>query len=101
MYTRVTTFQADPSKLDEMAAQVDGVAAEISGIAGLNVAHVSWRDDGAGNVTAISRIFVVSGMSTSRTLFLRVERGSGSAVSRIANSLTARANRLSLRAKCS
>ena len=53
MYTRVTTFQADPSKLDEMAAQVDGVAAEISGIAGLNVAHVSWRDDGAGNVTAI------------------------------------------------
>ena len=53
MYARVTTFQADPSKLDEMAAQVDGVAAEISGIAGLNVAHVSWRDDGAGNVTAI------------------------------------------------
>jgi len=53
MYARVTTFQADPSKLDGMAAQVDGVAAEILGIAGLDVAYVSWRDDGAGSVTAI------------------------------------------------
>ena len=53
MYARVTKFQADPSKLGGMAEQVDSITTEISGIAGLDVAYVAWRGDGAGSVTAI------------------------------------------------
>jgi len=53
MYARVTNFQCDPARIDDMAKQVDAVSAEIAKVPGIQTAYAVWRGDGAGVVTAI------------------------------------------------
>ena len=53
MFARVTTYNADPQKLDEMASQIDGLKQQINKIAGVVDVYSAWRADGQGVTTAI------------------------------------------------
>jgi hypothetical protein len=53
MYARVTTFHADPARLDEMNEIRESIKADLKLILGLQVTLASWNDEGKGSVTAI------------------------------------------------
>ncbi|MGI9482883.1 MAG: hypothetical protein ACR2OR_11070 [Hyphomicrobiales bacterium] len=53
MYARVTTFHADPARLDEMVATIEGLKADVKAIAGVVEVYSAWRADGHGVTTAI------------------------------------------------
>ena len=55
MYARVTTFQCDPSRLDELAAIIDEVKPKIEELPGVVDVYGMWRSDGHGMVTGIYR----------------------------------------------
>ncbi len=53
MYARVTTFQSDPSKIDEMNEIRNSIKSQLANVAGLSVAFAAWNDDGGGSVMAV------------------------------------------------
>jgi hypothetical protein len=53
MYARVTTFQSDPSRIDEMNEIRNSIKSQLANVAGLSVAFAAWNDDGAGSVMAV------------------------------------------------
>ena len=53
MYARVTTYQADASRLDELEAKLDAIKGQVQAIAGIVNVYSVWRADGKGVVTAI------------------------------------------------
>ncbi len=53
MYARITTYQCDPSLLDEMTAQLDEIRTQVNAISGVVDVYTVWRADGNGVTTAI------------------------------------------------
>lgn len=53
MYARVTTYQCDPAKLEEMAAQMDAVKSAVEAIDGILSTYTVWRADGQGVTMSI------------------------------------------------
>ena len=53
MFARVTKYQADPSRIHEMEAVLDGLKDQIQKISGAVAIYNVWRADGQGVVTAI------------------------------------------------
>ncbi len=54
MYARVTQYQMDPNREDEVLAKLDGLTSQIKAIPGIVAAYTSWRsEDGHGVTTAI------------------------------------------------
>ncbi len=54
MYARVTQYQMDPNREDEVLAKLDGFTSRIQAIPGVVAAYTSWRsEDGHGVTTAI------------------------------------------------
>jgi hypothetical protein len=52
MFLRVSTYQVDPSKVDDMDAKIDEVREKLSGLAGLK--HASAGRDENGNAATIA-----------------------------------------------
>ena len=53
MYARLTTYQCDAARLDELVATLDDIRAEIKAIEGLVDVYSVWRADGHGCTVAI------------------------------------------------
>lgn len=53
MYARVTTYQCDPTKLAEMAAQMPAVKRAVESIDGILSTYTVWRADGQGVTMSI------------------------------------------------
>ena len=53
MYARVTNFQCDPARLDEMDSIREDIRGHLGGIDGLMSVNAAWNDDGTGTVMAI------------------------------------------------
>ena len=53
MYARITRYQCDPARLDEMTAKLDEIKKQIKAISGLVDVYSAWRADGNGVTTAI------------------------------------------------
>jgi hypothetical protein len=53
MYTRVTTYNVDPSKIDEAIAGMEGIKNKIQSISGLQICISSMQSSGRGVVTAV------------------------------------------------
>jgi hypothetical protein len=53
MFARITTYQADPARLDEMTARLDGLKPKVKALSGLVSAYTTWRSDGQGVTVAI------------------------------------------------
>lgn len=53
MYARISSYQCDPSRLDEMTAKLDTIRSQINAIAGVVDVYNAWRADGRGVTTAI------------------------------------------------
>jgi hypothetical protein len=53
MYARITNYQCDPSRLDEMTAKLDEVRAQVNAISGVVDIYTAWRADGNGVTAAI------------------------------------------------
>ncbi len=55
MYARVTSFQCDPSRIDDWAAKIAEMKPQVKMLPGIVDIYGAWRDDGHGVVTAIYR----------------------------------------------
>ena len=53
MYARVTSFQVDPAKIEEMKAKLPGIKSQLARIAGLVEWYSVWRNDGQGFVLTV------------------------------------------------
>lgn len=53
MYARISSFQCDPSRLEELTAKLGEIKAQINDIAGVVEVYSAWRADGHGVTTAI------------------------------------------------
>ena len=53
MFARVTRFQCDPSRLDDLTAKLDHVKAQVQAISGVVGVYSAWRADGDGVTMAI------------------------------------------------
>lgn len=53
MFARITTYQGDPARLDEMIAKMDEIKNQVKAISGVVDVYSVWRADGRGVVTAI------------------------------------------------
>ena len=54
MYARVTQYQMDPNREDDVLAKLDSLSSQIKAIPGIVAAYSSWRsEDGHGVTTAI------------------------------------------------
>lgn len=53
MYARITTFQMDPSRIDDVTAMMSDIKGKVKAISGIVNTYTMWRDDGAGVTTAI------------------------------------------------
>ncbi len=53
MYARITTYQCDPARLDDMTAKLDEIKAQVKAISGVIDAYSAWRADGNGVTAAI------------------------------------------------
>ncbi len=54
MYARITHYQMDPSREDEVVAKLDSFTSQIQAMPGVVAAYSSWRsEDGHGVTTAI------------------------------------------------
>ncbi len=53
MYARVTKFQFDPARLDDLTAKLDNVKAQAQAISGVLSVYSAWRADGDGVTMAI------------------------------------------------
>jgi hypothetical protein len=53
MYARVTTYQCDPSRLDDLTGKLDEIKAQVKAISGVVDVYSAWRADGNGVTAAI------------------------------------------------
>ncbi len=53
MFARMTKFQSDPARLEEMVARIPDIRAGVSQISGGVANWAMWNDDGAGYAVAI------------------------------------------------
>jgi hypothetical protein len=53
MYARITTYQSNPDKLEEMTAKIDEVKVQIKALSGVVSSYTYWHSDGHGGTTAI------------------------------------------------
>ncbi len=54
MYARITQYEMDPNREDEVVAKLDSFTSMIQAIPGVVAAYTSWRsEDGHGVTTAI------------------------------------------------
>ncbi len=53
MHARVTRFQCDAARLDEMVAMIPAVREQVSAISGGTANWAVWNDDGSGMAIAI------------------------------------------------
>ena len=53
MYARLTSYQCDPARLDDLTATLDSIRADIKAISGLVNVYSVWRGDGQGVTVAI------------------------------------------------
>ena len=53
MYTRVTTYQADPARLNELTAKLPQIKAKLGKMDGLVDWYASWRADGHGVIFSV------------------------------------------------
>jgi hypothetical protein len=55
MFARITTFQCDPSRIDEATEKLAALKPEIKKLPGIVDVYGAWRDDGHAIVTSIYR----------------------------------------------
>ena len=53
MYARVTSYQIDPSRFDEMKVLLDELKGKCRSLPGILVYNTVWREDGQGVSTTI------------------------------------------------
>ena len=53
MYARVTNFQCDPARIDEVESRFGDIKAQVARMTGVVSIHSVWRADGAGGVMSI------------------------------------------------
>lgn len=53
MYARVTSYQADPSRLDAMASKLEELKLKVKALTGILDVYSLWREDGQGVIMAI------------------------------------------------
>jgi hypothetical protein len=53
MYARVTTYQADPARLNELTAKLPAIKEKLFDLDGLVDWYTVWRDDGQGVVFTV------------------------------------------------
>ena len=53
MYARITTYQCDPARLDDLTAKLDGIKVQVKAISGVMEVYSAWRADGNGVTAAI------------------------------------------------
>ncbi len=53
MFTRMTTFQANPATLDAVEKSMPAVSEQIKKVTGLVNCYASWTGDGSGCVVAV------------------------------------------------
>jgi len=53
MYARVTSFQVDPAKIEEMRAKLPSIKPQLEKMAGLVDWYSVWRADGQGFVLTV------------------------------------------------
>ena len=53
MYARITSFNVDPSRLNELAAKIKEMQPAAKALPGIVDVYAAWRADGRGVVTAI------------------------------------------------
>ena len=53
MYARVTSFQVDPTKIEEMRAKLPSIKPQLEKMAGLVDWYSVWRADGQGYVFTV------------------------------------------------
>ncbi len=53
MYARITTYQCDPARLDDLTAKIDEIKVQVKAISGVVDVYTAWRADGNGVTTAI------------------------------------------------
>ena len=53
MYARVTTYQCDPTRLEDMAGQMETVKEAVESINGIISTYTVWRADGQGVTMSI------------------------------------------------
>ena len=53
MYARVTTYHVDPTRLDEMDAELSDLRAHCKALPGIVAYNTVWREDGLGISTTI------------------------------------------------
>ncbi len=53
MYARITTYQADAAKLDEMETRLEEIKGKVKSMAGAVAVYTAWRADGQGVTVAI------------------------------------------------
>jgi hypothetical protein len=55
MYARVTSFEVDPSRLDELPAKIKQLQPAAKALPGIVDIYAAWRADGQGVLTAVYR----------------------------------------------
>lgn len=53
MFARITNYQGDPARLDDMTAKMGEIKVQVKAISGVVDVYSVWRADGRGVVTAI------------------------------------------------
>ena len=53
MYARLSSYQFDPSRIDEMVSNLDKIKIQVAEIAGLVDIYSAWRADGNGITIAV------------------------------------------------
>ena len=53
MYARITTYQCDPARLDDLTAKLDEIKVQVKAISGVVEVYSAWRADGNGITAAI------------------------------------------------
>jgi hypothetical protein len=53
MYVRVTSYQADPARLDDLKAKLPPIKAKLEELDGLVDWYAAWRSDGQGVVFTV------------------------------------------------
>jgi quinol monooxygenase YgiN len=53
MYARITTYQCDPARLDDLTAKLDEIKVQVKAISGVVEVYSAWSADGNGVTAAI------------------------------------------------
>ena len=64
MYARVTTYQCDPARLDDLTAKLDEIKAQVKAISGVVDVYSAWRADGNGVPDVGFQAYVVEAVAS-------------------------------------